>query len=73
MIMKTGGEPVQLSGRELEVLLCDPKVSFPRFGLAPVVAVTPPLNFFGSNIGSCGWLEPHNSGQFSLSKCQCKN
>lgn len=40
---------MQLAGRKLEVLLCDPKVSFPKYGLASVVAIIPPLNFLEAN------------------------
>lgn len=60
--MKSLGEPVQLAGRKLEVLLCDPKVSFPKYGLASVVAIIPPLNFFGSIWGSVVGWSPYNVG-----------
>lgn len=40
--MNSPGEPVQPPGRKLDVLLRDPKVSFPSYGLASSGAVVVP-------------------------------
>lgn len=66
--MKSLGEPVQLAGKQLEVLLCDPQCPFPVL-VSSACPCPLHLNSVETTLRPVGGWGPYNSGRSILQLC----